>query len=156
MSDDIDVQSVEAEQNLIQICSFYIGNALCGIDINSVQEISKDMEITEVPLSPDYVYGIKNLRGGIVTVIELCEKIGMERSEVDNDSRIIIVNWKDEYIGLLVDKIANILLSDKNHLEELPSNVKGMQGKYFEGVINTESGLIALMSIDEVLSENEE
>ncbi len=143
--------TVETEQNLFQICSFHLGDALCGVEINVVQEISKDMEISNVPLSPEYVLGIKNLRGGIVSVIDLGEKIGLNKSKIDNDSRIIIVNWKDEYIGLLVDKIESILSADRNLLEEPPANVKGMQGKYFQGVINTESGLIALMNIDEVL-----
>lgn len=150
-----DTKVIDTKQDLFQICSFNIGEALCGIDINNVQEISKDMEVTEVPLSPEYVFGIKNLRGGIVSVIDLGEKIGMQKSRVDNNSRIIIVNWKDEYIGLLVDKIENILVADRNRLEEPPSNVKGMQGKFFQGVINTEQGLIALMNIDEVLSANE-
>jgi len=143
------------EADLFQICSFYLGDALCGIDINSVQEISKDMEISDVPLSPDWVLGIKNLRGGIVSVIDLGEKIGLQPSKIDENSRIIIVNWNEEYIGLLVDKISNILQADRNLLEDPPSNVKGMQGKYFQGVINTDSGLIALMHIDAVLSTEE-
>ena len=143
------------ESDLFQICSFYLGDALCGIDINTVQEISKDMGISDVPLSPDWVLGIKNLRGGIVSVIDLGDKIGLQPSKIDENSRIIIVNWKEEYIGLLVDKISNILQADRNLLEDPPSNVKGMQGKYFQGVINTDSGLIALMNIDEVLSMEE-
>ena len=155
MSKVAETKMVETGQDLFQICSFNIGEALCGIDINQVQEISKDMEITEVPLSPEYVFGIKNLRGGIVSVIDLGEKIGMDKSRVDKSSRIVIVNWKDEYIGLVVDKIENILVADRNRLEEPPSNVKGMQGKYFQGVINTDHGLIALMNIDEVLSVTE-
>lgn len=150
-----ETKTVETEQDLFQICSFYLGEALCGIDINSVQEISKDMEMSDVPLSPEYVLGIKNLRGGIVSVIDLGEKIGLQPSKINDDSRIIIVNWNDEYIGLLVDKISNILQADRNHLEDPPSNVKGMQGKYFQGVINTDSGLIALMNIDEVLTTEE-
>ncbi len=155
MADRAETKTVKAEQDLFQICSFFLGEALCGIDINTVQEISKDMEMSEVPLSPDYVLGIKNLRGGIVSVIDLGEKIGLQPSKIDEDSRIIIVNWKEEYIGLLVDKISNILPADRNYLEDPPSNVKGMQGKYFQGVINTDSGLIALMNIDEVLSTDE-
>ncbi len=152
MSDGKETKVVDQEQDLFQICSFFLGDALCGIEINSVQEISKDMEMSEVPLSPKYVLGIKNLRGGIVSVIDLGEKFGLQPSKIDDDSRIIIVNWKDEYIGLLVDKISNILQADRNYMEAPPSNVKGMQGKYFKGVINTDSGLIALMNIDEVLS----
>jgi len=155
MANNEEIKQVETEQDLFQICSFMLGEAMCGIDINLVQEISKDMEITEVPLSPEYVFGIKNLRGGIVSVIDLGEKIGMQKSKVDHNSRIIIVNWKEEFIGLLVDKIENILVADRNRLEDPPSNVKGMQGKYFKGVINTDHGLIALMNIDEVLSTNE-
>ncbi|MFP4546966.1 MAG: chemotaxis protein CheW [Fidelibacterota bacterium] len=155
MADRAETKTVKTEQDLFQICSFFLGEALCGIDINTVQEISKDMEMSEVPLSPDYVLGIKNLRGGIVSVIDLGEKIGLQPSKIDEDSRIIIVNWKDEYIGLLVDEISNILPADRNYLEDPPSNVKGMQGKYFQGVINTDSGLIALMNIDEVLSTDE-
>ncbi|MBN2280832.1 MAG: purine-binding chemotaxis protein CheW [Candidatus Marinimicrobia bacterium] len=153
MSKHEEVNVVDAD--IFQICSFYLGDALCGIDINNVQEISKDMEMSPVPLSPDWVLGIKNLRGGIVTVIDLGDKIGLKPSKIDEQSRIIIVSWKEEYIGLLVDKISNILHADRNLLEDPPSNVKGMQGKYFQGVINTDSGLIALMNIDAVLTTEE-
>jgi len=151
----VENQNEISNGNIFQICTFNIGDALCGININNVQEISKDLDMTEVPLAPAYILGIKNLRGGIVTVIDLGEKLGLGSSKVSPDTRIIIVDWHEEFIGLLVDNISNILTANLDNIEDSPSNVKGMQDKYFEGVVNTEIGLVALMKIDKVLEKED-
>ena len=66
-----------AAEDTIQLACFVIDELLCGIDIKWVQEINRNLELTQVPLSPDYVVGIMNLRGRIVTVINLGKKLGL-------------------------------------------------------------------------------
>ena len=137
----------------IEFATFYVGGALCGIDILNIQEINKNFEITNVPQASDYVEGILNLRGRIVTIIDLGKKLGLESVNKDKDNRNIIVNSEDEHIGLLVDSISDVVLAQKSDIETAPSNIGGAKGKFFQGVLKTETQLIGIMDIAEVLKD---
>ncbi len=137
----------------MELATFYVGGALCGINILNIQEINKHFEITKVPQSSDYVIGILNLRGKIVTIIDLGKKLELSEIKQNKDSRNIIVNSNDEHIGLLVDDISDVVSSDKAQIESPPSNLNGIKGKFFSGVLKTEDKLIGILDIDEVLDE---
>lgn len=148
------MSSENAKTGAVQISCFYVGSALCGIDINVIQEMNKQMSMTKVPQSPDHVLGIMNLRGRIVTIIDLGLKLGLARSKMTDKSRIIIVNSRDENIGLLVDKITDVVNAKWEEMEPTPSNIKGIKGKYFQGVLKASKELIAVLDVEEVLSED--
>lgn len=135
-----------------KLATFYIGKDLWGIDILNVQEINKIFNITPVPQSPDYVKGIINLRGKIVTIIDLGEKLGLSPSKQSADRCNIIVNMQDEYIGLLVDSIQDITIIDWNEVEASPANIESVNEKFFKGVFKTEKSLIGILDLEEVLS----
>ncbi len=137
----------------IEFSTFYVGGALCGIDILNIQEINKNFEITKVPQASDYIEGILNLRGRIVTIIDLGKKLGLEPVNKGQDNRNIIVNSDEEHIGLLVDSISDVVLAKKSTIESAPSNIGGVKGKFFQGVLKTETQLIGILDIDEVLKE---
>ena len=137
----------------IEFSTFYVGGALCGIDILNIQEINKNFDITKVPQASDYIEGILNLRGRIVTIMDLGKKLGLEPVNKNKDNRNIIVNSDDEHIGLLVDSINDVVLAKKNNIESAPSNIGGVKGKFFLGVVKTETQLIGILDIDEVLKE---
>ncbi len=137
----------------MEFSTFYVGGALCGINILNIQEINKHFEITKVPQSPEYIEGILNLRGKIVTIVDLGKKLGLVPVNKDKDNRNIIVNSEDEPIGLLVDSISDVVLADEDDIEPAPSNIGGARGKYFQGVLKTEKELIGILDIDEVLKE---
>jgi purine-binding chemotaxis protein CheW len=109
------VQSDRTNLNsgMVELATFYVGTSLCGMDILKVQEINKLVEMTVVPQAPDYVMGILNLRGQIVTIIDLGKKLGLSSTEMSPDTRNIIVNSKGEYIGLLVERISDVVTSDR-------------------------------------------
>ena len=146
-------QLAESNRNnsAVDLATFYVGDALCGIDILNVQEINKHMEITKVPQSPDYVMGILNLRGQIVTIIDIGKKLGLSPTKLSNQSRNIIVKSKEEYIGLVVNSIADVVRADSEKVESAPANIGGVQGKFFEGVFKTEDRLIGILNVEEVL-----
>ncbi|MBW2609241.1 MAG: purine-binding chemotaxis protein CheW [Deltaproteobacteria bacterium] len=137
----------------IEMATFYVGEALCGMDILKVREVNKMLEMTNVPQAPDYVKGILNLRGQIVTVIDLGKKMGLSVTNLSHDTRNIIVNSKNEYIGLLVDSIGDVERTDWDKVEPPPANIGGVQGKYFEGVFKTKNSLIGILDVEEVLKE---
>ena len=139
----------------LQLSCFSVGSALCGIDINLIQEMNRQMEMTKVPQAPSYVLGIMNLRGRIVTIIDLGRKLGLAPSKMTETSRIIIVNSRDENIGLLVDRITDVVTDKWEHVEPTPSNIKGLKGKYFTGVLKTAKDLVAVLDVEEVLADDQ-
>ncbi len=137
----------------MELATFYVGKALCGIDILNIQEINKHFDVTTVPQSADYVVGVLNLRGRIVTILDLGKKLGLSQIEDGTNNRNIIVRSQEEHIGLMVDSISDVVLVDTDKVEPSPSNLNGVKGKYFQGVLKTDSSLIGILNIEEVLKD---
>ncbi len=144
-------QDIVTNKNILELATFFIGDALCGMDILKVQEINKLMEMTKVPQAPDYVTGILNLRGQIVTIVDLGKKLGLGETNLHDDPRNIIVNAPSEHIGLLVRKISDVVMADPDRIESAPANMSGIQGVFFTGVYKTEDKLIGILNVEEVL-----
>ena len=144
----------EVENNLIS--TFYIGNTMWGIDIMNTQEVILIQDITKVYNAPNYIEGIINLRGRIVTVLSLCKKLNIEPEGDVIDQRIIIVNVGDEYLGLLVDKISEVVEVDKKAIMSSPSTVSGVNGRYINGIYHFNNITIASLNLDSVLNTEED
>lgn len=150
------VSETKGNGKSVELATFYAGEALCGMDILKIQEINKLLEMTPVPQAPEYVRGILNLRGQIVTVIDLCRKLGLPSVEVDKEeSRNIIVHSGNEYVGMLVERISDVVRADTDAVQPPPANIGGVQGKYFEGVYKTDDSLIGILNAEEVLTMDE-
>lgn len=141
-----------SNKNIVELATFYVGNALCGMDILKVQEINKLMQMTKVPQAPEYVIGILNLRGQIVTIIDLGKKLGLGETDLSQDPRNIIVNSEGGHVGLLVRQISDVVEADMEKKEHAPANMGGIQGEFFTGVYKTENELIGILDVDKVLS----
>jgi purine-binding chemotaxis protein CheW len=150
-----EIPMIAATQNrpTVELATFYIGEALCGMDILNVQEINKLMDMTKVPQAPTYVTGILNLRGQIVTVVDLGKKLGLTSTELSESTRNIIVNSENEYIGLLVSSISDVVEAQWDKVEDPPANIGGVQGVFFKGVYKTQDRLIGILDVNKVLSE---
>jgi len=143
----------EIHSDTVELASFYVGEALCGMDILKVQEINKLIEMTRVPQAPEYVLGILNLRGEIVTIIDLGKKLGLKSTELNNKTRNIIVNSNGEHIGLMVEQISDVIQVEWEKVEPPPANIGDVQGKYFTGVFKTADRLIGILDVEKVLKE---
>jgi len=148
-------QTAQAEINsdTVELATFYVGEALCGMDILKVQEINKLIEMTRVPQAPEYVLGILNLRGEIVTIIDLGKKLHLKSTEMSDKTRNIIVSSNGEHIGLMVERISDVTQAEWANVEAPPANIGGVQGKYFIGVFKTEDRLIGILDVEKVLEE---
>ncbi|MEE4359535.1 MAG: chemotaxis protein CheW [Desulfococcaceae bacterium] len=142
---------VTARSEIVELCTFYVGDRQFGIDILKVQEINKNPTITSVPQAQDYILGVMNLRGRIVTVIDLAKKLGLPFSVPGRDSRTIIVNSQEEYIGLSVDRIGDVVAVHTEKVEPPPVNIGGILGRFTEGVLKTPAGLIGILAVEAVL-----
>lgn len=145
-------ETENTNKDLVELATFFIGNALCGMDILKVQEINKLSQMTRVPKAPEYVLGILNLRGQIVTIIDLGKKLGLGETDTSQDSRNIIVNSPGGHVGFLVNSIGDVVTADMERVERAPANMSGIQGDFFTGVFKTQNNLIGMLDVDKVLS----
>ncbi len=143
----------EMDSGVFEFSTFSLGEALFGINILDIQEINKHCDMTIVPQASNYIKGILNLRGRIVTIVDLGEKLGLAKVKNNKETRNIIVDSEGEHIGLLVDAIGDVVTAKKDKIEPAPSNIGGVRGKYLQGVLKTENQLIGILEIDEVLKE---
>ncbi len=146
------LQELQESASSFLVSTFYIGETQWGIDTLRVQEIIRVVDVTPVRNAPGYICGIINLRGKIVTILDLGKKLQLTDSAAGEDSRIIIVDSNDEHVGLLVDRVADVIPADRPQIAPPPSNVKGVQAAFLEGVLRTQESLIAILEIDKILS----
>ena len=142
-------------QSVVELATFFVGDALCGMDILKVREINKIMNMTKVPQAPEYVRGILNLRGRIITIIDLGKRLGLSSTEMSDESCNIIIDSQNEYIGLLVDRISDVVQAETDKIEPTPANMGGGYGKFVEGVFKTEEKLIGILDVEAMLNIRE-
>lgn len=140
---------------LTELATFQVGEALCGMEIRQIQEINRLSLMTRVPQASEDVLGILNLRGQIVTIIDLARRLGLGSTEPSGEARIIIVNTAGGKVGILVRRISDVVAIDLEHQEPPPANMRGIQGRFFTGVCKRETSLIGLLNIERVLSHDD-
>jgi purine-binding chemotaxis protein CheW len=107
--------------------------------------------VTPVPHAPDFVCGVLNLRGEVVTVVDLRMILGLSQVDVNKDTRTVIVHSDGEQIGLRVDQIADVVRARTDELAAVPSNLGGVDGKLFKGIYRLDSELLVILDIKAAL-----
>jgi len=129
-----------------------VGDLWCGVPIAEIQEIIKQLAVTPVHHAPDYVRGVINLRGQIVTVIDLRAKFALPLLELNEEHCIVVVRWAGESIGLLADRIQDIVVAEPADILEPPANLHGVAGTLFSGIYPVEQGLVAFLRLPALLA----
>jgi len=148
----VNVQNEEVDDTLL-VATFLLGDAAFGVDALQVQEVTRVCDITPVHHAPRDVVGIRNLRGRIVTVIDLRSRLGLGTVAPGRDNRILIVDLQGEPIGLLVDSVADAVLVNRNTLMPPPPNLHGVQSRKLRGVCRAGERLVALLELGNLLQE---
>jgi len=136
----------------IEFATFYVGRVLLGIDIRKTEEINRQLDLTPVPHAPAWVRGVVNLRGEVVTVLDLRTILGFEPAALTVASRNVIVRTDSEQVGLLVDRVADVVTVPVDEIEPPPANVNGVDGRFFNGVCKLESALLVVLDVQAVLT----
>ena len=146
-------QSVKTDKE-VEFVTFYVGNLLIGVDILHVEEINRQVKITPVPHAPEQVRGVINLRGEVVTVVDLRKVLGMQNTQIDEQSRTVVVNSGNEVIGLLVDSIADVVRFQADEIDPPPANVNGVDNRFFQGVHKLDHALLIVLNVEEAVAVN--
>jgi purine-binding chemotaxis protein CheW len=147
-----ELRKADASGRTIELATFYVNDVLLGIDIQHMEEITRQTDVTSVPLAPGCVRGVLNLRGDVVTVVDLRTVMGLPRTKITLRSRNIVVRSEGERIALLVDRVADVVQAVVDEIEPPPANVRGIDGRYFTGVCKLEGELLVMLDVEEVLS----
>lgn len=144
--------TTSAASGELQFTSFQVQDLLLGIDIRQVQEINRSLRLTPVPHAPEAVCGVINLRGEVVTVLDLRRVLGLPPAEMNRSTRNVIVNSNGEQIGLLVDQVTDVVTCHASEIDPLPENLGGVSQRFFQGVFKLDQGLLVILDVTETLS----
>ena len=132
---------------------FRIGKETYGVDIFAVREIVKPQQITAVPGSSSYVRGIINLRGRIISVVDLAHRLGLGVSRLDRSSRILVVDLDEFTLGFLVDAATQVIKLEREAIDEAPEEHKrALHEDYLEGIGKLGDRLVIILNLRRLLS----
>jgi purine-binding chemotaxis protein CheW len=152
--------------------SFYINNQLFGIDILLIREINRQMDISPVAHTPPFIRGLINLRGQIVTMLDLKKRLGHSQTTLGPDTHNIILKsdtelatLRDEQdnpelltcpdkVSFLVDAIGEVVsVEDEDCIEPPPANLNQIDGRFLSGVIKLDNQLLAVLNVPLLLAD---
>ncbi len=143
--------SASQAQNISQYLAFHLGDEEYALDIKKISEIIKVREFTDIPRAPEYVLGIISLRGVVVPVFDLRQRLNLGRSELLTTSRIIVCQIEDLTVGLLVDSINQVVKLVDDDVEPPPGVLSGLDREMVFGIGRYEGRMIILLQIESVL-----
>ena len=142
--------NVTAKENL-QVVAFKLRNEEYGISILNVQEIRNLTDITRVPFAQEFIKGVINLRGSVLPVIDLKQRLGLEETPYTDDTRIVTVNIGDLHVGMLVDAVTEVLTLTAKPLDPKKAiNGKDLT-KFLSGIGNIDGRLIIMLNLEEII-----
>jgi purine-binding chemotaxis protein CheW len=144
-----------SNDSVMQCVTFRLEDEIYGINVMQVQEVLRVTEIAPVPGAPDYVLGIINLRGNVVTVVDTRERLGLGSKEVDESTRIVIIEADKLVVGILVDAVAEVVDLRTSEIESAPSVGNDESSKYIQGVASRDGDLLILVDLNKLLNDEE-
>ncbi len=135
--------------------SFRLGKESYGIDIRYVTEIIVMQEITKVPDMPDFIIGVINLRGKVISVMDIRSRFHLESREYDDRTCIIVVEVDDIMIGLVVDTVNEVSDIKEEYIEPPPAMHSGIKNHYIQGLGKVNDQVKILLDITKILHEEE-
>jgi purine-binding chemotaxis protein CheW len=134
-----------------QFCTFFLNGHVFGTPVPKVQEVIQYQEMTRVPLAPDVVSGMINLRGQIVAAIDLRRRLGLPDRAVGQLPMNVVVRTSDGAVSLLVDEIGDVIEVEEETLETPPETLQGFAREVVRGVYKLSGRLLLALDIDRVV-----
>lgn len=144
-----------SDDPILQWVTFRLAGETYGINVMQVQEVLRYSEIAPVPGAPSYVLGIINLRGNVVTVIDTRHRFGLEPGEINDNSRIVIIEAEGHVVGILVDSVSEVVYLRQSEVETAPNVGNDESAKFIQGVCHKNGELLILIELNKLLTDQE-
>jgi purine-binding chemotaxis protein CheW len=145
----------EEEEEQLQLLTFKLAGEEYALNIMDIKEIIRPKEATEVPRTPDYILGIFSLRGTIIPVFDVCLRLGLPQGERGSQNRIVVVKSKENFFGLRVDSVVQVLDIPLSMIEPPPEILGGVEGEFLRGIGRVDERLIILLNLGRILKPDE-
>ncbi|MBA1149563.1 chemotaxis protein CheW [Ectothiorhodospiraceae bacterium WFHF3C12] len=145
----------EATGPVTQWVTFRLDDETYGINVMQVQEVLPMTEIAPVPGAPEFVMGIINLRGNVVTVIDTRMRFGLPPRETDDSNRIVVIEAQDQIAGIMVDSVAEVTNVRENDIDTAPNVGNEDSSRYIYGVVSRPNDLLILVDVNRLLTRDE-
>ncbi len=136
---------------LCQFISFGIGDDQHGVDIMAVREIKEWSNVTNLPKQPEFVRGVLNLRGVMVPIVDLRCRFGEGLTQTTPTHIIIVVRIDERLVGLLADRVLDIVSFETNKIQPVPRTARGASSNFLSGLVTHENTMIALIDTSRLL-----
>ncbi|MFY2508082.1 chemotaxis protein CheW [Vibrio pectenicida] len=154
-TNEVEVRRDQSNDEVLQWVTFQLEEETYGINVMQVREVLRYTEIAPVPGAPDYVLGIINLRGNVVTVIDTRSRFGLMQGEITDNTRIIVIESEHQVIGILVDSVAEVVYLKSSEIDTTPSVGTDESAKFIQGVSNRDGKLLILVDLNQLLTDEE-
>ncbi len=150
-------QEKKSTGEMVQLVNFRLRDEEFGLDIGSVREITKVADITHIPEAPSFIYGVTNLRGQVIAVIDLARQFGLApQQELPETAKIVVTEIKGQTVGMLVDEVPEVLKIAGENIESAPELIQTEVRKdYIKGVGKLDNRLIILLDLEKLLAPHE-
>jgi len=128
-----------------QYCTFRVDTLYLGIDVHKVQEVMRRLDTTPVPLAHAAIVGMINLRGQIVTAIDLRQRIGLAPRPVDQEPMNVVMRTDDGAVSLIVDEIGDVIAVAEDLFERIPDTLQGPIRDLVRGVYKLDGQLLLIL-----------
>ena len=135
-----------------RLVTFTLDGRLYGVDVASVQEVLRGQPQTRIPLAPESVSGLINLRGQVLSAVELRARLGLPDRAADQDAMLVVVRVAGETIALLVDSIGAVIDVDEEQFELPPDTLTGPSREFLHGAYKLEGQLLLALDIDRAVA----
>jgi purine-binding chemotaxis protein CheW len=129
-------------------CTFHAGDLFLGIEVEQIQEVLQDAVISAVPKAPPAIRGLINLRGQIVTAVDLRTRFGLPERGVEDSSTILVFDGADELLGLVVDRVGDVVEVEDDRFEEPPDTLRSDSRPLIRGAYKLEDRLLLVLDAD--------
>lgn len=137
-----------------QVCAFYLDTLFCGLDVLEVREVVAAMPTTTVPRASGEVAGLINLRGQILTSLDLRRRLGLPERPPQISPLHVVVSRGDGAISLLVDRMAGVSRVDSEQFEAPPAALGGPAAEVIRGAVKLEDTLLLVLDLDRLVDVN--
>lgn len=134
-----------------QFCTFHLGDLFLAVEVSRVQEVLRYQDMTNVPLTSPIIEGLINLRGQIVTAIDLRRRLGLPDRPAGQRPMNVVVRTEDGIVSLLVDEIGDVLEVQEDRFESSPTTLRGVARQLTRGVYKLDGKLLLLLDVEQTM-----
>ena len=148
-------QMLSHDADTLEIIAFMLHEQQFCVRTTSIREIRGWAPVTPLPHTPAEVMGVMNLRGTVIPIVDLAVKLGMASAETSERSAIVVTVVKDKTIGLMVDRVSDILTIRGDELQQVPAAAGISANGYAEGIFARDKDMICFLNLDVIFATGE-